>query len=108
MLTDLGLPPLEERRRQQRLTLLYTVVKWHVLAINIQNDLKAQRPKRIIRAKLFEDYIKTNIVEKSVCNNSQCFVPIQVKSEHYRNSFFVRTTYDWNQLSDSAVNYDSV
>ena len=108
MLNDLRLSSLEERRRQQRLTLLYKVVKGHVPAINIQHYLRAQRPKRTIRAKKFEDFVKTNIVEKSVCNNNQCFVPIQANSESYKNSFFVRTTYDWNQLSDSAVSCDTV
>ena len=67
MLTDLGLSSLEERRRQQRLTLLYKVVKGHIPAINIQHNL-----------------------------------------EHNKNSFFVRITYHWNQLSDSAVSCDTV
>ena len=96
MLTNIGLPSFEERRRQQRLT----SVRGHVPAINIQHYLRAQRPKSTIRAKQFEDFVKTNIVERSVCNNRQCFVP-------YKNSFFIRTTYDWNQLSESAVNCDS-
>ena len=81
MLTDLGLSSLEEGRRPQRLTLLYKVVKGHVPAINIQHYLRAQKPKRTIRAKKFEDFVKTNIVEKLVCNNNQCFVPIQANSE---------------------------
>ena len=70
--------------RQQWLTLLYKVVKGHVPAINIQHYLRAQRPKRTIRAKKFIDFVKTNIVEKSVCNNNQCFVPIQANSESYK------------------------
>ena len=65
MLTDLGLPLLEETRRQQRLTLLDKVVKGHVPAVNNQQYLRAQRPKRTIREKQFKDFVKTNIVEKS-------------------------------------------
>ena len=42
MLTDLGLPSVEETRRQQRLTLLYKVVKGHVPAINIQHYLRTK------------------------------------------------------------------
>ena len=57
MLTDLDLPSLEERRRQQRLTFLYKVVKVHIPAINIEH-YKAQRPKRSIRTKQFEDFVK--------------------------------------------------
>ena len=58
MLTDLDLPSLEKRRRQQRLTFLYKVVKGHVPASNIEHYLRAQRPKRTIRAKQFEDFVK--------------------------------------------------
>ena len=90
MLDDLDLPSLEERRCQQRLTFLYKVVKGHVPAINIDHYLRAQKPKRTIRAKQFEDFVKKNIVERSVCNNNQ----LPAKTEQFRNSFFVRTTHD--------------
>ena len=108
MLDDLDLPSLEERRRQQRLTFLYKVVKGHVPAINIDHYLRAQKPKRTIRAKQFEDFVKKNIVERSVCNNNQCFKQLPAKSEQFRNSFFVRTTHDWNILIDNIVNCDTV
>ena len=39
MLQELDLPTLQERRRQQRLTFLYKVVKGHVPAINIEHYL---------------------------------------------------------------------
>ena len=108
MLDDLDLPSLEERRRQQRLTFLYKVVKGHVPAINIDHYFRAQKPKRTIRAKQFEDFVKKNIVERSVCNNNQCFKQLPAKTEQFRNSFFVRTTHDWNILSDNIVNCDTV
>ena len=73
MLDDPDLPSLEERRRQQRLTFLYKVVKGHVPAINIDHFLKTQKPKRTIRTKQFEDVVKKNIVERSVYNNNQCY-----------------------------------
>ena len=84
------------------------MVKEHVPAINIEYSLRAQRPKRIIRANQFDGFVKTNIVEKSVCNNNQCFVPISAKTDVFKNSFFVRTIYDWNKLSESDVNCDSM
>ena len=87
---------------------MYEVVKGHVLAINIEHYLRAQRPKRTIRAKQFEGFVKINIVEMSVCNNSQYFMPIPAKTDPFKNSFFVRTIYDWNKLSESDVNCDSV
>ena len=94
MFSDLNLPSLEGRRRQQRLTFMYKVVKGHMPAINIEHFIRAQRPKRTIRAKQFEDFVKKNIAEKSVYNNNQCFKQITAKSDQFRNSFFVRTVYD--------------
>ena len=108
MMRDLGLPTPEERRRQLRLTFLYKVVEGHVPAINIEHYLKSQRPERTIRAKQYEDFVTKNIIKNSVCNNSKCFKPIITKTENYRNSFFVKTVYDWNKLSEDIVTCDSL
>ena len=77
-------------------------------AINIERYLKTLRPKRTIRAKQYEDFVHKNIVENSVNNNSKCFQPIHAKSDNYKNSFFPRTVLEWNNLSDSIVNKDSI
>ena len=106
-LQELDLPTLQERRRHQRLTFLYKVVKGHVPAINIEHYLKAQRPKRTIRAKQFENFVIRNI-ENSICNNTQCFKPIPAKTENFKHSYFVRTVIDWRRLSDSAVSADCI
>lgn len=108
MLQDLGLPSLEERRRQLRLMLLYEVVGGRVPAINIEQYLKSQRPKRTIRAKQYEDFVLQNIVDNSICNNNKCFKPIPAKTENFRHSFFVRTVYDWNKLSNDIVNCETL
>lgn len=87
---------------------LYMMMKGHLPAINIKHYLKVQRPKCTIHAKQFKEFVKKNIVEKSVRNNSQCFKPIPAKSEKFRNFFLVRTVYDWNTLSEAVVNCDSL
>ena len=84
------------------------MVEGHVPAINIEHYLKSQRPKRTIRAKQYDDFITKNIIENSVCNNSKCFKPVITKTENYRNSFFVKTVYDWNKLSEDIVTCDSL
>ena len=86
MLQDLGLQSLEERRRQLQLTFLYKVVEGRVPAINVEHYLKSQRPKRTVRAKQYTDFVTKNIVDKSVCNNSKCFKPIQARTENFRHS----------------------
>jgi hypothetical protein len=108
MLKDLELPPLQDRRRHQRLTFLYKVVEGHVPAINIEHYLKSQRVKRTIRAKQFEDYTHNNIVLKSVNNNSKCFDSIFAKSDNFKQSYFPRTVLDWNKLCDSVVEADTI
>ena len=108
MLKDLELSTLQERHRQLRMTFLYKVVKGQVPSINIEYFLKVQRPKRTIRAKQFVDIIQKNIAENSVCNNSMCFKPIPAKTDNYRNSFFVKTVSDWNELCDSVVNAKTI
>ena len=108
MLKELELPTLQDRRRHQRLTFLYKVVEGHVPAINIEHYLKSQRVKRTIRAKQFEDYTHTNIVLKSVNNNSKCFDTIFAKSDNFKHSFFPRTVLDWNKLCDSVVKADTI
>ncbi|KAH3738382.1 hypothetical protein DPMN_045016 [Dreissena polymorpha] len=79
MLHKLELSPLQDRRRAQRLTLLYKVAEGHVPAIPIERNLKPLRPKRTIRAKQYEDYIHHNIVCNLVNNNSKCFETIPAK-----------------------------
>ena len=51
----------------------------HVPAINPEHYLKSLRQKRKIRAKNYKDYNHSNIVEKSVNNNNQCFQNILVR-----------------------------
>ncbi|KAH3783786.1 hypothetical protein DPMN_161736 [Dreissena polymorpha] len=47
MLRKLELPPLQDRRRAQRLTLLYKVVEGHVPTISIERYIKPLRPKLV-------------------------------------------------------------
>ena len=86
------------------------MVEGHEPAINIEHYLKSERPKRTltISAKQYEDFVTKNIIENSVCNNSKCFKPVIAKTENYRNSFFVKTLYDWNKLSEDIVTCDSL
>ena len=104
MLSQLDIPPLQERRRLQRLSFMYKVVKGQVPAVPIDHYLIKQRPKRNIRAKQFKNCVQNNIVENYVNNNSQCFQPIQAKTDNFKNSFFVRTILDWNKLNENSVN----
>ena len=88
MMEELGWKPLHERRREQRLTLLYKIV----------NDLVA------IPA---DQHITYNNRRLRHGHNKQLKI-VTVNSEAYRNSFFPRTIKDWNKLPQSAIDCNTI
>jgi hypothetical protein len=56
MLSDLNLPPFEDRRRNIRLAYFYKVVEGVVPAIPPQKYLTSRKPGRNIRAKNFSNF----------------------------------------------------
>jgi len=108
MLEELKLPPLTERRKQQRLTLLYKVIEGLVPALPPDKFLKpADKSKRKIRPKIFKDFVARNIVEKHAYNNTKGFIVPDAITEQYRCSFFVKAVEDWNKLDDEVVHAGS-
>ena len=59
--------------------------------------------KRQIRPMKFDNCISTNIVTRQSRINSKSVKVPEIKSEQYKNSFFVRTAIDWNNLDDNIV-----
>jgi hypothetical protein len=108
MIEDLELETLEERRLSLRLILMYKVVEGLVTAIPTDNFVKLARPKRNIKAKHFEDYITSNIVEKPTCNNTKGLELPDCKKQQYQHSFFVDTVIHWNHLPNSVVHANSL
>ena len=83
MMNELGWKPLNERRKEQRLVLLFKI------AIPAENNIKYnQRPSR-------------------TSNSKQIKVP-SATTEIYTHSFFTRTVKDWNTLTESAVSRTTV
>ena len=96
ILISLRLPTLQGRRRDQRMSLMYNVVEGHVLAINKDDYIQPQMQRPAIQATQFKDNEHKSIVENYSTNNTKCFKPIPATTENFKNSFFVRTIYDWN------------
>ena len=94
---------IETTPTEAEVHVMYKVVKGHMPAINIEHFLRAHRPKHTMWAKQFEDFVKKNIVEKSVCNNNQCFKPITAKSDQFRNFFFVQRSLGQFMTGISSV-----
>ena len=108
MLEDLDLQPLQQRRKELRLTFLYKIAEGLIPAIPKDTYLKSQRKGRKIIERNLDDYVHSNAVSKYVTNNTRCFVIPQGSTEIYKQSFFVKTISDWNRLRDNVVMAGSV
>jgi len=110
MLHDLNLPPLQARRKQQRLTMLYKIAESRVPALPPEKFLTpVPKARRKIIPKVFAGFETTNIVAKHAVNNSRGFkIPENKGSEQYLSSFFVRTILDWNQLEETTIQAKTV
>ena len=74
MLETLELETLERRRISCRLVFLFKVVEGLVPAINPDEFLKSQKPKRHIKPKTYPGCKSVNIVEKHSVNNDRGFI----------------------------------
>ena len=88
MMKDLGWKPLVERRREQRLVLLYKIV----------NDLVAIPT---------EHHIEFNTRPSRTSNVKQIKL-LSANTDIYKHSFFPQTIIDWNLLPNAAVNCKTV
>jgi hypothetical protein len=88
MMNELGWKPLNERRKKQRLVLLFKIVN-DLVAIPADNNIEYnQRPSRT--------------------SNSKQIKVLSATTEIYKYSFFPRTVKDWNKLTESAVSSKTV
>ena len=108
MLDRLNLPTLQQRREIDRLVNMFKIVGGMVPAINADEYFIHQRAKRHIKARQFENFQSTNIVEKSVVNSSKGYIVPNSNTEQFRNSFFVKTVIQWNHLDESVVTAETV
>ena len=101
---------VQEHQETDRLVYMFKIIGGTVLAINADKYMHfiPQRTKRQIKARQFQNFQSTNIVENSVTNNSKCFKVPNLTAETFRNSFFVKTAILWNQLDDSVVTTETV
>ena len=104
MLNSLQLPPLAERRKHLRLTLLYKISKGLVPSLQENSFLtKVQQNKRQIKPKLFKDYQAKNILTRQARQNNNCFQVIDATTPQRENSFFIRTVIEWNNLDQQTI-----
>ena len=110
MLRSIKLPTLQEIWRHQRLVFFYKIVKGHTPALPAKEFLtKPTGEKRLIKqTQRYGDYHSTNTVWNLARKNSLSFKPILATNTEYKNSFFPRTTSEWNNLEEELVSKPSI
>ena len=108
MLKSQDLPPLQQRRKDLRLALFYKIATGMLPAIPPDLYLEPTINKRRIKATEFKDCMTKNVVSSYQLRNSRCYRPTKASTDVRKNSFFIRTTVDWNQLEDSHVTATSL
>ena len=103
MLRDLRLQSLQNRRKQQWLTLFFKIVRELTPAIPANEFLTPVNSKRLIKPRNLTDFKTTNIVIDHARNNSQNYRVDPSKTAVYRYPFLPRTTLDWNNLAQETV-----
>jgi ribonuclease P/MRP protein subunit RPP40 len=88
MRVKIGLPTLEERRKQSRLTMLYKIVN-NKVAIPLPEYIQLRG--RVTRSQ-----------------HKQKFTRLSTSSDAYRNSFFPRTLKDWDELPNDVIELPSI
>jgi hypothetical protein len=87
---------------------IWSPVEGLVPALQTDSFFKLARPKRNTKAKHFEDYITSNIVEKRSCNNTKGLELPDYKKQQYQHSFFVDTVIHWNHLPNRVMHANSL
>jgi hypothetical protein len=90
IINELGWKPLNERRKEQRLVLLFKIVN-DLVAIPADNNIEYnQRPSRTSNSKQI----------KVLSATTEIYM--------YKHSFFPSTVKDWNTLTESAVSSKTI
>jgi hypothetical protein len=79
------------------------VVEGLVPALPPQKFVSAQKQGRRIKTIKQQDFVTTNIIKNYSRNNDRAFSVPHCRTEQQKNSFFVRTISDWNQLDNTIV-----
>ena len=85
--------------------MMYKIVRGMVPAIKADKVFIPIRNKGQIKPKSHQDCYSSNIISKYALNNSECYKVPASNTDQHKNSYFVKTTSDWNYLSDQASKY---
>ena len=69
--------------------------------------LTPQKPGKLITSRRYIDFTSDSVVDIYIKNN-RCFTIQARKTDQLKNSFFYRTTVDWNQVDNRTVHAGSI
>ena len=101
--TKSQLPSLEDRRKSIRLAFMFKVVEGLVPAMPPESFITFNKPGRRIRSRRDPNFQTRNPIDNYIRNNSRSIKIRDSRTDQHRNSFFIRTASDWNQLPDLVV-----
>ncbi|KAK2177906.1 hypothetical protein NP493_572g00000 [Ridgeia piscesae] len=88
MLTNINLNTLDNRRRDQRLKLMYRTAKGSIPALPTEIFFRPEKTnKRHIQPKHFPDHVSSNVIQQITTNNTRCFIVPTTHTEQFKNSF---------------------
>ena len=94
-------------RLQLRLTLFYRIVEGLIPVLPPEKFLQQQKPGRQIHTRQL-DGKSDNPDNNYAKHNDRPYVVTHCNTEEQKNSFFPRTTVNWNRLKNSVVHANSV
>ena len=104
MLEEHNLPSLQQRRKEIRLALFYKIANGSLPGLPKTEYLTpvVNKRKRMANRQM-SAYVVDNVVENYEIIHSKCYVPPRATIDIYKNSFFVKTTQEWNSLDEKQV-----
>ena len=100
--------PLWECHQLLCLTLFHRLVVGLVPALPPDKFLTQQKPARLIWAQQQPGYVTTNTIGDYIKNNDRAYIIPCCSTDQLQNSFFIKTTADWNHLDNTSVHTASV
>ena len=108
MLQTHNLPTLQQRRQDIRLTLFFKIANGTLPGLPPADYLTKVVDKRLRRATRFDGFVSQNPVDNYERKHSRSYITPSATGVVYKNSFFVKTTTEWNSLEEEQVNCPSV
>ena len=108
MLQTHNLPTLQQRRQDIRLTMFFKIANGTLPGLPPADYLTKVADKRLRRATRFDGFVSQNPVDNYERKHSRSYITPSATGVVYKNSFFVKTTTEWNSLEEEQVNCPSV